>query len=439
MPRAFLSHSSAQKKSYVEIVASKLGPNKCVYDDLTFEAGMKNIEEIMRGLARSDVFVVFLSETALNSNWVKEELFRAHELLESGSIKRIYPIIIDKSITHKDPRIPDWMREEYNLRYVGRPTVAARMIMSRLIETTWEMHPRIKEREQLFVGRNNLIENFEERVYRYDIPYPNCIIASGIKSIGRRSLIRHCLIKTGVIRPSYSFLTIELSARESIEDFIYKVFDLGMSETFDRENLISKTLEEKVNIADMLTKDLIRSKDILLIEDNGCIITEEGGLSAWFDNLLGRHQNDNSIVFVVVAKFRVRRNWLVSKDYVFGFSVPELEKVERAGLLSKYLQFEDINIGRDDFDFIINLLNGFPEQVSFAVGLIKAEGMPYLRLHSHLLPDFNSEKVNKIMQKYEGDSDAFEFLHLLCEFDFIGYELITDIVGEDSRYMQYIP
>ena len=50
--RVFISHSSKDKDPYcnavVRILREKLGKDSIVYDDLTFEAGEKSIDEINR-------------------------------------------------------------------------------------------------------------------------------------------------------------------------------------------------------------------------------------------------------------------------------------------------------------------------------------------------------------------------------------------------------
>ena len=48
--KAFLSHSSADKKSYVGIVASRLAEEDIVYDEMSFESGEETMNEIIRGL-----------------------------------------------------------------------------------------------------------------------------------------------------------------------------------------------------------------------------------------------------------------------------------------------------------------------------------------------------------------------------------------------------
>lgn len=112
MIKAFLSHSSKDKNSYVRNVANWLNKDNIVYDEYTFEEGEKNLDQILKGLNETSLFVIFLSEHSLNSQWVKKEISEAKERLESNQIKKIFPIIIDENITYSDERIPDWLRQE---------------------------------------------------------------------------------------------------------------------------------------------------------------------------------------------------------------------------------------------------------------------------------------------------------------------------------------
>src|ERR1700759_1173140 len=184
--QCFLSHSSKDKGPYVEIVAKKLPRSVLVYDAYTFEAGMPTIQEILKGLDVTDIFVLFLSNAALNSEWVKREIVEAKDRADAGAIKKIFPIIIDPDLKHDDLRIPEWMRNEYNLRLVSRPGSAARRIEQRLRELSWNRHPKIREREKIFVGRNSLVKEIEERFDDTSKEITTCMIASGWQRIGRR-------------------------------------------------------------------------------------------------------------------------------------------------------------------------------------------------------------------------------------------------------------
>ena len=138
--KCFLSHSSKDKGHYVAQVAVKLAQN-IEYDEFTFEEGMGNFEEILLALERSDIFVLFISENSLNSDWVRREITEAKIRLDAGTLKRFFPIVIDLKITHRDPRIPQWISDNYNLRPIAKPTIAAKRIRERLVEASWKSHP----------------------------------------------------------------------------------------------------------------------------------------------------------------------------------------------------------------------------------------------------------------------------------------------------------
>lgn len=109
MGKIFLSHSSKDKE-YVGYIANLLGKDHCTYDEMCFEYGMKNIDEIFKEIDKTSIFVFFISDNSLKSDWVKDELDLAEEKLKDSSHKlsQIFPIIIDNTITYADSRIPDY-------------------------------------------------------------------------------------------------------------------------------------------------------------------------------------------------------------------------------------------------------------------------------------------------------------------------------------------
>ncbi|MCM3634261.1 toll/interleukin-1 receptor domain-containing protein [Paenibacillus camelliae] len=439
MPRVFLSHSSQDKESYVRYVAEKLikefGIHSVVYDEVTFEEGMKSIEEIELGLESTDVFVIFLSNHALNSRWVKLELTKAYELLSNKFISRIYPIIIDQGVTYQDVRIPEWMRNEYNIKYISRPSKSFNMIKQRLIEISWNLHPRIKEKDRIFVGRNDLITVFEERFYDYSKEKPLCFIASGIESIGRNSVLKHCFIKANVFtKESYQPNVISLNAHQSIEDFIYLLYGLGYSESVNIENLLITTLEEKVEIALKLVSDIQSFDEKVFIRDNGCIVAFDGTLTKWFLDIINGIKNTDRVIFGIISSFVVRFKEVLHNERIFSIEVSELQKKERDGLLNRYLNFEDISLSMDDFKYFSNLQKGYPEQVYYTVSLLKREGVNNAKRSADEIINYSNDKVSKLISKYEDDSKCMEFLYFLSLFDAISYSFIFNIIGSDDYY-----
>ena len=177
MGRFFLSHSSKQK-GYVEIIARSLGKQNVVYDAWTFEEGHKTLDEIYKGIDSTGLFVFFISRDSLKSDWVKKEILKAEEYIKKGKIKKFLPVIIDKEIKHSDPSIPNWMKDEYNLRYVSKPTKVVDLIKQKQRLISWDLFPNKKELDQLFIGRTEQLKQFQTRIYDIDQASPNCIIIS---------------------------------------------------------------------------------------------------------------------------------------------------------------------------------------------------------------------------------------------------------------------
>ena len=203
MSRIFLSHSSKQK-GYIRIIADKLGKNSIVYDEYTFEAGNKTINEIYDGIDASGIFVYFISDEALDSEWVNKEIDKAEDYIKDGKLKRFMPIIIDKAITYEDDRIPLWIKENYSLRYISKPNKSYDLIMQALREMQWNISPKNKELDQIFIGRTEQIRTFEERIYDYDRLKPSSIIISGLPEIGRRKFLKQVLKNANIIRNYYA-------------------------------------------------------------------------------------------------------------------------------------------------------------------------------------------------------------------------------------------
>lgn len=432
MIKAFLSHSSSDKESYVRIVANRLGPANCVYDEYTFEAGMPPVEEILRGLHESQVFVVFLSDAALNSKWVHSELLEAHRKLQERELERIFPIIIDPTVTYDDGRIPEWMKDQYNLKYVSRPTVAARRIQQRLREICWRQHPKLDERNNIFVGRNALLKLMEERLDEFDRPIPVAIIASGLPRIGRSSLLRHGLIKGNVVRQSYEFPSIVLRRGESVEDAILKLYDLGFSNRPHPLDLMDLTLDERTRLLVEIAEDVQRANEVVLIHDDGCLVTFARDLQPWFDTVCRQIEKAGKITFLLASRYRPLPGRIRRKDYVYAVDVPELSYPERTGLLKRLIELEDMALTGEDFSFFAGLLQGLPDQARFACDLIKDHSVDGAKRESHQITEFNSDRAAVVLAQYGNRQDVLDFLYLLSEFEFISSAFLYSIVSEDT-------
>ena len=448
MQKVFLSHSSADKKSYVRIVADKLiksmGEDHVILDEITFQQGRGTLEEIEKNLNETDLFVIFLSETSLQSEWVKTEVFRAKELWDNKKLLQICPIIISEKITYDSPEIPEWLRDNYNLQYISRPTKATQIIQQRMIELCFEKHPRIKERGEIFVGRNELIGQFEERMDDYEQCKPICMVASGIDSIGRKTLLKKCIYKSNIKKSSYPFPEITLNYADSIEDFIYKIYDLGFEPEMSLDNLMHKNMDEKIQISTKLLSTLQTSSDIVFVEDSGSIISQDGVFAEWFWKMIESNLIKNKFTICIISRYKLRHfegGGVISyqtKQKIVAFEVPELNKKERTGLLQRCLNFEQIELEVNDMRLISGLLSGYPEQVYYAVELLKKKGLLYLRDNTYEIVEFSNRKANILLRDIEKDDKRMSMLALLSRFDYISLTFICEIVEKDNQYVNMV-
>ena len=432
MIKCFLSHSS-KDKGYVRKVAEGLRKEIIIFDEMTFEKGMSPAEEILKGLDETSLFVVFLSENALESDWVKSEMSLAKEKIDSGLVQRIYPIIIDDKINYTDARIPDWMKNGFNIQPIRKTQVAIRKINTRLREIAFKTHPTLDKRKKIFVGRNEKISLVEQRFDDYDKNPPVVFVTSGLNSIGRKSFIKNSLIKSNVIKELYDFPTIQMEQSDSIEDFILKINDLGLSDIGEIRDLMTSTISEKVEVATLLINEIISEKERILIEDLGSIIQPTGEVVSWFTKIIDRIKSTQHLTFCIASKFRGNKTFTNYNTEYFFEEISELDKKERNGLLKRYSEFKELNLDKEDLSFFSDILSGYPEQIIFTIDSISDTSLFEVKKNSHVIREYADDKAKVIIESFQ-DEKSRAFLYFLSKFEFISYEFLFNLVDENIYY-----
>ncbi len=434
MSKVFLSHSSKDKEKYVRKVYEKLkksiGSDNIIIDEASFQEGRDTEREIKYHLERTDLFVIFLSENSLSSEWVKSEIKKIDNLRKDNEIE-ICPIIIDEKIRYDDKRIPKWMKRGYNIQLIKAPTKSASIIEQRMIEISYKKHPRLKERETIFVGRHEYRKKIEERFDDYDKLTPIVIIVSGLEGIGRRTLLKRAMIDSNQIKESYTFPEIILKEDESIEDVILKLNDFVNLE-INIKDLNKYTVAEKEQLFLKIIKNIQSSKILLLIKDNGCIINHNGEIVEWFCNILKSDELQEMATFLLASKFRYFHKDF-STDRFYDIALDELTQKERIGLFKRILEFENMDdyLNPEDIKDISKLLSGFPEQVFFTIELLKNYQLNQLKDRYSDIVNFNKRKATILLEEIKKNEEKMELLALLSSFDYITLSYINSIVSEE--------
>jgi hypothetical protein len=105
-------------------VAAALGSTQIEYDEQTLEFTL-NVQGIRNAIKRSELFVAFLSENSIHSEFVKEENRSALEARGRGELRHVLVFALDKT---SYTALPEWMQEINVVRHLSAAKACARCI-----------------------------------------------------------------------------------------------------------------------------------------------------------------------------------------------------------------------------------------------------------------------------------------------------------------------
>ncbi|MCT4542167.1 MAG: toll/interleukin-1 receptor domain-containing protein [Vallitalea sp.] len=126
MINIFFSHSKKDRHNYINYVANIIESNplyKLWY--YNYKHTKDTMDQILRNLCLIDVFVFFISNNSLNSDFVQQEMQRANELCIGNKIKELCGIILEKNIDTRD-NIPNFIT---SLEFCENPQQAVTIII----------------------------------------------------------------------------------------------------------------------------------------------------------------------------------------------------------------------------------------------------------------------------------------------------------------------
>ncbi len=433
MAKAFLSHSS-QDKTLIKKVAKQLGNKNCVLDEISFDPGRKTLQEIFTELDSSDIFVIFLSEHSIKSTWVKKELKRAKENLDRESIERIFPIIIDENIKYSDERIPKWIAKPYNLKLITNEVIILNKIRQSLKEVSFKKTRFNKEIEKNFVGRNTEMQKFENAINNLDNWTPTCIIAYNyFEGIGRRTFIKNALRKHSIIDYLDTPTTITIDAKESLENFIYKLNTVEKNPEIFEYDFSSIDQDSKVEIAIKLVKQFMDFKELIFVIDDGGIILPNGKITEWFTSIINDDAFNNNLVICLISKFRPNEIFLRKQHKSLTFRIPELSQAETKNLFLKLLKIYEIdNIRREEKEYILDHLKGIPSQIIYAVNLLEINPLE-ARKNIGEIVSYSDRFSSTILNHLKEDETTYQLVLLLSMNELFSIDLLNKVFEDDEK------
>lgn len=438
MSKVFLSHSSHDKQ-FVEPIADLLGRSNCVYDKYTFEIGMITMEEILINMVESDIFVYFISDAALESEWVKAELNKAQELLSASKNKltQIYPIIIDSSISHTDDRIAPFLRNQYNLQRVDNYKLAYRKIIQQISKKNYESNLLASNFDNTFYGRDLEILKFKKRID--DVEPIKSAIISGIPGIGKKSFIKNALIQAKVILPYYSPIVLSMPKNGSIEDLIVAISDAGFASYTLSEIVAINDISEKIDILTDLINRVQQFRELIVLEDDETIVTLNGEIKYWFYNAIKK--TNTGIGIILTSSVNVDRAHCKNYPEFFFENLVELPLNDRLGLLRTYSESLKLELTQADRLYFKDCLTGYPPQIIYCADLIRTEGIDYAKDNTpeiSAMPEQISSTILEKCQQTINKEHLEGMLSLIAKMEIAPVRLINKICKLNLEYRRAI-
>jgi tetratricopeptide (TPR) repeat protein len=364
--KAFLSHSS-QDKELVRAVAKELGRRFCVFDEQVFSTGIEFKESIKQSLDETSVFVLFASQKALESVWVKFELDEAwfRKLQQSLSKSLVY--LINSSVQVDD--LPDWLQRAL-IRRENTAQIIARDIRSHL-------DALLRERQHTyFVGRVKEIEKLEQALTPVDgsLP-PHAIFVTGLPGNGRRSLIRktipsilnlkkHVEIRIGeglTINDICAIIADRVepySTNEGLKRIVSQIQSLSESQALER------TL---INLRKMVSVG-----ELPIFFDEGGLLDSEGNISKPIQSILrSLTPYDEAYIFFVSTR-KPLNNF---SDTPPTIQLDHLREEESKRLLALLANQERLELKPSQISELAYNVAGYPPAAYFAIQQAKNYGI----------------------------------------------------------------
>lgn len=430
--KAFISHSSAQK-DFVTEIAELFGRDNCIVDEYDFSPAYKTIDEIIEKISKAGAFVFLISQESLKSNWCETEVKKARQRVNDGKLKLFLPYIIDEDIDLSMVKEKyDWIVSEdtYNLKFFRSPKMIVRDLELKFRNIAREKFEAIKAPDEIFVGRNEQINEFQ--VKKSNKMKAKSLIISGRVGTGRHRFSQRCADEVGHIG-KYFFEQIDLPKNGGLSELIAL---LNLSTGILSEEMINDILRSDENTQLVAAIDQIneiyRYQGRIRINDNNAIINYRSELVGWYRKLLDDARLKSLLGLYVISSTNLRASEESSNNTLIAIRMPEFTRTERKIILTSYLSHLTVNTFEEDIiDQCVEKLRQSPAQLVNIAHILAANGVGEARQCLDKFRDEGDIRISELLSIYEENENAKDFLSLISRTGMLGYEDIKAIYEDE--------
>lgn len=430
MIKAFISHSSAQKK-FVRDLVENLGRDFCIVDCYNFESAYRTINEIYKKIEQSTVFVLLLSRESLESDWVAEEVRYAQKNLSPDKLDRFWPYIVDEGLELED--CPEWMRKDecFNLKKFRSYKMLARDIEQKFRGIIWSRNPQLKKLDTLMVGRNSDIEHFEDIYQSARGMNLKALIVSGRDGVGKDMFILKCMDKIGYKAETVPY-KINLGSKEGIENFIIQLNLI--TRTYNESQLITVlkgSTSNKIEHAASLLNELLDSQSVLSVNDDMACVQPNRMLADWLVALVEQGNMNNQLGLFIKSR-KILNSFEETEHPSFGHvNLQPLDTKDRYKLFYNLLRIYNLTeVSEDDVKWFVDRLLLSPSQLVKLVEKLSRQNIALVKKDIQTLIAWGDKQINPMLSSFFGDEESRHLLIILSKMDFVSYDILEQFFGE---------
>lgn len=428
--KLFISHSSAQKK-YVEELIEHIGRDFAIVDKYTFESGQELWNEIRSAIDECDYFIYLISEESLNSDWVQKEINYVRDKMDEDQIT-FCSFIIDNKIDINHPSIKKWIKNTYLTDRYVYPRSLSRLLKKKIRRDIWKSFPDLKFQSHLFIGREEDMRSLTQEYYDNVDICKNSIIVSGLPHVGRKRLLRE-FIATKIIPgvDSSDLIEIRLSDKDSVQEFAIQLNDIV--EEYEYNELLGRMKDKSETLITtiQLLNRLYEIKEHIVINDDKCIVRSNGFLTEWFLDIIKNDTLKPHLHMNIASRFTPRPDLSDIYPSIVTLQIHPLKPEEMKILFNAYASHKGLEILAKDMSILVDNFTGYPEQVIFTVDTLAKSNIAITKkIVKELVGKFDND-FHSIITEIKQDERTFQVLVLLSYFEFISYDYLCQICGED--------
>lgn len=425
--KAFLCHAS-EDKPFVEEVARRLGREYVVYDQYSFDHGDEFREEILRGLGKSNIFVLFVSQIALAKLWVKFEIGEAERRLLGNELSKAIGVRINGTV--RNEQLPNWL-QSVNCPSVSSPAATARLIRTHINEQKRASSPA------LLIGRRDDLEKAERALAPVaELRPPGIIVLWGLPGIGRRSVGKRVMRDVLDLERS---VNVSIESGDTAADLRLKLADLFeisrtqlSYETLQRSAEQSST-EENIQECLRYFELAMQSRELVTMIDNGGMVDDQGQFLPDFSELLSRIYKSEVLRTIIISRRRPANFELAPGLPIPSVRIDRLSEDNTGILIRQLLGFQKIALPTREVAAIVDRVKGYPPAAYYAVELIKDYGRELLIRDGKPILDFRASTFLRFLETENKFSPLQrKILEILSAYDALPLPVLGTVLQVDQ-------